>query len=248
MAIAINDAAAVVFEPTDAADPQTGTYTISAGSDRLLLVWVIWEINNVTTPITVSSVTWGGQTMTSVRANSSNVNQTTTEHMELFKLQEAGIAAASGSTLSVDFSAEPTRDAGAIAICLSGADDAIEANDNANNDIGSISTTIALASGNWALACVSNEASDGAGFTKEGDVTVQDIDNANATGNAGFSYCFQRITSGSGTKTLGVTACGNVDKDMVIIACEASAAAGGGGGLSIPIAAYHHNHNIGSHL
>ena len=234
MTISVNDAAAVVFNDTEATstDPETGSYPISAGSNRILLVWAFHEIANTGTPIDVNTITWGGQTLTHVRSNTTNVLQSTTEHMELWELDEAGIAAGSGTTLSVDYVNQTPLDVAAIAIALDGDTGAlsiVDSNDNANHDVGSISTAIAtVAAGNWVLAAVCNEASDGSGFTEEADVDVEDIDAANATGNAGLSYCFQRSTTGSGSITMGVTACGNTDKDMVIIACEVEEAAAAG--------------------
>lgn len=73
------------------------SYTVSAGSDRCLVVGV--QAEGAITPDSVT-VTWGGQSM--VRAVYSHVEAAGNDNeVALFYLLEAGIAAASGSTIAI---------------------------------------------------------------------------------------------------------------------------------------------------
>jgi hypothetical protein len=82
--------------PTSAASTSTHTYTVSAGDNRLLIVGVQQEVASATAP---SAVTYGGQTMSSEVGTiaTGSVDQ----RVDLFTLDEAGIDAASSSTISV---------------------------------------------------------------------------------------------------------------------------------------------------
>ena len=81
------------------------THTVSAGSNRLLLFAVGYENGSDTG---VSTVTYGTQTLTPIIGDVAGT--TTVGRVELWYLNEAGIAAASGNTFSVTWGgAAPTQ-------------------------------------------------------------------------------------------------------------------------------------------
>ena len=86
--IAILDAAAAVAN-------YTGSYAVSAGTNRCLIIAVEYE----GTPAALS-VTWGGQTLTEIDSTYafSGGDGGSSMNVYLFRLMESGIAAASGTT------------------------------------------------------------------------------------------------------------------------------------------------------
>lgn len=73
------------------------SYTVSAGSNRLLVIGIQHEGNFTTDQVTV---TWGGQSLTEGPVGYIDAGGNDQE-VQLFYLNEAGIAAASGSTISI---------------------------------------------------------------------------------------------------------------------------------------------------
>lgn len=76
------------------------THTVGAGSDRLL-VFMVGYANN--SSVLVSSVTYGGQALTRINGGAAGTSQVV--RMELWYLNEAGIAAATNGTFVVTYGA-----------------------------------------------------------------------------------------------------------------------------------------------
>ena len=85
-----------VIDTNTATSPRTGTYTVPAGSNRLLVVAVTLEYTSTQTHNVTA--TYGGQSLTPI-------TQTTNQRQTIWVgyLNEAGIALASNTTLSVSF-------------------------------------------------------------------------------------------------------------------------------------------------
>lgn len=79
----------------------TLAYSISAGSDRLLVVALSAE--DATDPV-VSDVDYGGQAMTLVRSEIANPGSGTRAYVSVWYLLESGIAAAVGTTITPNYS------------------------------------------------------------------------------------------------------------------------------------------------
>ena len=229
MTISFHQAASVITEPQSAGDPITTAYAIAAGSNRLLLVSIIWEINNVSTPVTITSVTWGGQTMTEVVKDTAQVLATTTEHQALYKLDEAGIAAGSGSDLVVDMSAATSKDAVHIGQVLTGSVGAltvVDSNNNSVHDAANIAATLTITSPNWMIGTVSAEASNNSPFIPDSG-SLEGLDGKNSTGDFGIAYTSLHRTDGSGVTSLGSNG-DQATKDQTIVVCQINEAAAGG--------------------
>jgi hypothetical protein len=174
------------------------SYSVGAGSDRMLVVVVGGE--DATTVGTVSGVTYGGQSMTKAHERR---NPGTRVLISVWYLLDAGIAAASGTTITASFtgwtpgSDEEVYSAGSYTGVnqSGGASTAIE-----TNDAGTDSSTpnpqtaadVTEASGNMVLSA-SVDGSAGATATWHADLTEQ-ID----TGTSGFVHSWaDRLSSGS---------------------------------------------------
>ena len=85
------------------------SHTKEAGSNRLLVVIGHAEGNagSDTYPY-LSTVTYGGQTMTKIAAKTQTWSGLTRAYVAVFILNEAGVAAASGSTISATWGGSPT--------------------------------------------------------------------------------------------------------------------------------------------
>ena len=74
-----------------------GSKSVSSGSNRLLLVRTLNRVNG--TGIDITAVTWGGQSLTLVEEENSTGGPDM--HTALWRLNEAGIAAASGTAFGL---------------------------------------------------------------------------------------------------------------------------------------------------
>lgn len=118
-------AVTVLTTPTSAqaappADPYTTlTHTCTAGSDRLLLLFV--GVGESTGPFINASPTYGGQTMTRIGSGSSDSNFVAAD---VWYLKEAGIAAAGSNIFSIDTTPASGQidQLGVGAVCLAGVD------------------------------------------------------------------------------------------------------------------------------
>src|SRR4030042_1162247 len=82
----------------------TGTsHTKEAGSNRILVVIGHAEGSSGSNPV-LSAVTYGGQTMTKIADKTQTWDATARAYVAVFILNEAGVAAASGSTISATWS------------------------------------------------------------------------------------------------------------------------------------------------
>src|SRR4030042_946503 len=82
----------------------TGTsHTKEAGSNRILVVIGYAEGNSGSDP-NLSAVTYGGQTMTKIADKTQTWEYVTRAYVAVFILNEAGVAAASGGTISATWS------------------------------------------------------------------------------------------------------------------------------------------------
>lgn len=82
----------------------TGTITVSSGTDRLLVVILGTEHSTI---ITHDSMTYGGESMTKIVDDGAGATHSVA--ISIWYLDEAGIVAASGTTVVPTFSASPTQ-------------------------------------------------------------------------------------------------------------------------------------------
>ncbi|MBC7877497.1 MAG: sortase [Anaerolineales bacterium] len=92
--------AANVAQGTGAMTAITGTYTVGAGANRLLVVAVLYESQGANQTSTFTSGSYGGQALTSLTLNGSGVPR---NRVWVGYLKEAGIAAAASTTLNLNF-------------------------------------------------------------------------------------------------------------------------------------------------
>ena len=174
-------------------DPWTTgtTHTVSAGSDRLLLVAVFGEDGGVAD--SVNTVTWGGQTLTEidevvVGAGPSNISW-------LGYLDEAGIAAGSGDTIIATWSGfAPDRSISYAAVTLENVDQA--------TPIGGSSTGTALNAGTvQPVGALSADPDDLAVY-----VTVSAMDTETHTEATGYTEGVEQIGGAGPTGHTSATA------------------------------------------
>lgn len=85
----------ILDTPTSTSDQTTHTFAVSAGTNRCLIVGITQEGTTLGAP----TVTYGGQSMVNVIDIEINPG-TTSQRVTLFFLNDAGIVAASGTTIS----------------------------------------------------------------------------------------------------------------------------------------------------
>jgi hypothetical protein len=213
----------------------TPTYQVFSGSNRVLLAFVCQcESTLVSSP----TLTWGGQSMTSLI----NRNVETNRQMTTFYLLESGIAAASGSSFSLG-GGTPGSPYAIVAAAFENIDQSAPSNTldafttNAANPISGNLTSVVSGSASVACALQGDSRSSSWGS----DLTERTDDQTTLGGAGGVSLADSLTASGTvtceDTWSAGVFRC-------ILQAVELAEAAG----ASIPIFAYHHRHNIGSGL
>jgi predicted CxxxxCH...CXXCH cytochrome family protein len=172
--------------------PGSYTYTVPAGSDRLLVVAVQSTITGAATQ--TCSVTWGGKPLTQATGNGGSSGQA---HTFLFYLKEADIAAATGSSLAVSVAGGTTSYNMVRAAVYTGVDQintiAMVSNffsATAVTTIGPLSPNLTLTSGQQAVEIIN--------LSRTGSTTSRTITPATPWSNL--------LTSavGSGTGSIGV--------------------------------------------
>ncbi len=151
------------------------THTVSAGDNRLLLFAVGYE--NGSDP-GVSAVTYGGQALTPIIADVAGT--TTVGRVELWYLNEAGIAAASGNTFSVTWGGTAPSDPMYAAATYENVSQSNPISDSASNSTDAstpnpITATVNVTDGDMAVAAAiaGNDGSYawGGGWTEGTDQT-----------------------------------------------------------------------------
>ncbi len=99
MAVARLDTATVTASVT------TATYTVSAGANRMLVVAVSWEVDGA---ITIDAITYGGQSMVEA-VEIVTPDAGFAAGCAIYYILEAGIAAASSTTISATYSSAPAE-------------------------------------------------------------------------------------------------------------------------------------------
>jgi unsaturated rhamnogalacturonyl hydrolase len=132
----------------------TGTsHTKEAGSNRLLVVIGHAEGGTTSNPY-LSTVSYGGQTMTKIAAKTLTWESVTRAHVAVFILNEAGVAAASSGTISASWSG--TSSYSLTSVFLGNVDQANPIGDYATNgvkDAATIATSaLATSSGDMVIA------------------------------------------------------------------------------------------------
>lgn len=121
----------------------TGTsHTKEAGSNRLLVVIGHAEGGTTSNP-TLSAVTYGGQTMTKIADKTQTWDSVTRAYVAVFILNEAGVAAASNSTISASWS--DTSSNSLTSVFLGNVDQANLIGDCATNGVTNAATIAASA-------------------------------------------------------------------------------------------------------
>jgi hypothetical protein len=145
-ASAVTSAGAIVATPTFDVEPvvvsildawTTGsTHTVSAGSDRLL-VFILGAENDTSPVASISSVTWGSQNLTKIDHAVETGVTSYENRLEMWYLNEAGIAAASGSSFAVVWSGTTPIDQLIAAVTLKNVDQTTPVSSFNNGNIAS---------------------------------------------------------------------------------------------------------------
>ncbi len=210
----------------DSASSSTSTsfsYTVSSGTDRLLVVTVMAGAGSGTP--NVSGITYGGQSLTEALRNAyDNID------VEIWYLDDAGIAAASGSTVSVSYSSGQDEDSYAAA-SYTGVDQTTpvsETNSDGNGGSPNPATghDVTEADGNLVVSagCVEGVGSQ----TWHSDLTEQ----TGFTGGNISSSMADRLSSTGGNVSCELTWGSSGTQSLVSVEF---AQASGGGGSVVPI-------------
>jgi unsaturated rhamnogalacturonyl hydrolase len=160
----------------------TGTsHPKEAGSNRLLVVIGHAEGSAGSNPI-LSAVTYGGQTMTKIADKTQTWESLTRAYVAVFILNEAGVAAASGSTISASWSG--TSSNSLTSVFLGNVDQANLIGDYATNGVTNVAAiaTSALATSNGDMVIAGATCTETGtytannGFTKDVDLSVFNFD------------------------------------------------------------------------
>jgi hypothetical protein len=220
MAVSVLTAATSATVASNPSTPFTGcTHTVTAGSDRLLLVFI--AIGDGTDRHTDATPTYGGQALTQI---STGANDGNFVGVEVWYLKEAGIAAASNTTVSVDSevgaNSFDTLAVGAVA--LAGVDQTTPI------DTGSVQTsagtgtsasvTIAIASGNLGVSAISSDAEGG--LSSETGTQLYET-----AAVAGDTVSAAQYSTTAGSTALGWT---QANTGYAVLGFEVNAAGGGG--------------------
>ena len=145
-----------------------GTFAVAAGSNRLLVV-AIASTRTTAGSQTVSSVTYGGQALT--LAAGDGTSTVTWNHSYLYYLNEAGIAAAVGTSLNVTITGGTSYYTWVYSAVYAGVDQSTPFTSarnynsaTANTAVGPFSPTLTIASGDQAVEIV-NQARSTTGTT-----------------------------------------------------------------------------------
>lgn len=159
----------------------TGTsHTKEAGSNRILVVIGHAEGNTGSNPY-LSTVTYGGQAMTKIAAKTQTWDAVTRAYVAVFILNEAGVAAASGSTISASWS----KDSNSLtSVFLGNVDQSNLIGDIAIGGVKDAATvaTSALATSNGDMVIAGATCTETGtytannGFTKDVDLSVSNFD------------------------------------------------------------------------
>jgi hypothetical protein len=164
------------------------THTKEAGSNRVLLVFAHAEYAWANTPATYT-VTYGGQTMTKIAEKTQIYSGQTRAYVAAFILNEAGVAAASTSTISVTWGGSPGSNV-ITSVFLGGVDQTVPvaayATGGTHSKTSSVAsatvTTPALATtnGDMVIAAVtssqSGNYSPNSGFTEAIEASISNAD------------------------------------------------------------------------
>jgi hypothetical protein len=168
------------------------THTAEAGSDRLLVFVAGYE--DGASP-TLSTVTYGGQTLTKV--NDVTTGTTNIAHVEIWILDESGIAAASGSTFVPTWTSAPANPMYAHAFFAdvdqttpTGAQEVAETASSTPNPL----TTTALATNSGDMVVVGAVSGNDGSYTPQNGFTEGNDQTAGSTTTMGTSY---KAASGS---------------------------------------------------
>jgi unsaturated rhamnogalacturonyl hydrolase len=160
----------------------TGTsHTKEAGSNRILVVIGHAEGSSGSNPV-LSAVTYGGQTMTKIADKTQTWDAVTRAYVAVFILNEAGVAAASSSTIGATWSG--TSSNSLTSLFLENVDQADIIGDFAVNGVKDINTiaTSALATSNGDMVIAGATCSEigtytaNNGFTRDVDLGVSNFD------------------------------------------------------------------------
>ena len=217
---------------TAPANPYTSfTHTCTAGSDRLLLLF-IGVGDGASSRLTDAAPTYGGQTMTRI---GSGADDGVWVGVDVWYLKETGIAAASSATFSIDTQAAGNvwgDQLGVGAVCLAGVDQTtpIDTGSVQTNIAGgtSASVTVTGAAGNLIVAALM---SDNEGGVTENRTALFETAVIDSDTIAAAQY-----TTLDGSIAMTWTQGSN---GFAVIGFEVNAAAGGGGASVVPILMNH---------
>ena len=172
----------------------TGLSHAAPGGSNRTLVFIAGNEHGASAA-TLSSVTFGGQPLTKV--NDVTVGTTTTARVEIWILNEAGIAAASGSTFVPTWSASPNTPMYSHAF-FSGADQATPVGAQATNSTASSTpnpiTTSVLANNSGDMIVVGAVSGNNGSYTPQNGFSLGNNQTAGVTTTLGTAY---NGTSGS---------------------------------------------------
>src|SRR3990172_8107240 len=172
----------------------TGLSHAAPGGSNRALVFIAGNEHGASAA-TLSSVTFGGQPLTKV--NDVTVGTTTTARVEIWILNEAGIAAASGSTFVPTWSASPNTPMYSHAF-FSGADQATPVGAQATNSTASSTpnpiTTSVLANNSGDMIVVGAVSGNNGSYTPQNGFSLGNNQTAGVTTTLGTAY---NGTSGS---------------------------------------------------
>jgi hypothetical protein len=170
----------------------TYTFTAGTGSNRAMVLVITYESNNNNQNNDFNQITYGGQVLT-VAANIqfAATASTPSNRTGIFYLNEAGIAAATNTTVDIDFSnANEIGGIGITTIMLRNVNQATPIGDTRTNTASANSITVtsfAADNGDFIITGV-NSSSSGSDFTSSAGYIVVHEDQLNASHSRAGSY------------------------------------------------------------
>jgi hypothetical protein len=197
-----------VLDVISAATGDPASFTISAGSSRWLIAFIHWrEASGVDS---LPSLSWGGQSMT--RQHSIKLGAAAEHGVALFLLNEVGIAAGSGTTVSLTWDNAPEFNTYGI-ISIQDASQNVTDSDSLSEDSSTqIDLTLNGVVDGYCIGAYTGHNSVNGDFTWQNSFTEQyDLTNSNQNLTAGHL-----LTSSTGSVTIDANNDGTVVRSVMV--------------------------------
>jgi hypothetical protein len=207
-----------ILDAMSSANGNPSSFTISSGNNRWLIAFIHWrEADGVDS---LPSLTWGGQSMT--RQQTVTVGPAVAHGVALFVLDEAGIAAGSGTTVSLSWDNAPQQNTYGIISIQDANQTVTDSNTASENSSTEIDLTLTGAANGFCIGGYTLNDNFNGSFTWQNSFTEQyDLTQNNQNMTAGTL-----LTASSGSVTIDANNAGTIFRTGIAGATFSSANTG----------------------